>query len=428
MNTRHVTIALMLLGLAIPAFAAEQGHDWPQWRGPERNGKSSETGLISNWEEQQPKLLWMAEGLGKGFASVSIVGDDLYTTGNFDDGQAVVCFDLKSKKVAWKELVTSEVPKHGYPGSRCTPTVDGDDLYVEMSDGTVARLNRKSGKVIWKRSLREDYKAKMPSWGFAESPLIDGDKLVVGAGSKEALLVCLDKKTGKEIWATPRGDADLGSRGGDEAGYSSTLVCNAAGRKQYVKLIGRGLIGVDADTGELLWSYNAVANGTANIPDPIIDGDYIFASTGYQTGAGLVHLVNKDGKIEAEEVYFLEPNVFQNHHGGMIKVGDYIYAGTKHNNGFPTCVEMKTGKIQWGGDFRPEGKGSAAILYADGNIIFRYQSGLLALIEANPEKHVLKGTLKPEYQEAQSWAHPVIVNGKLYLREQDKLMCYDLHR
>ncbi|WP_233216249.1 PQQ-binding-like beta-propeller repeat protein [Blastopirellula marina] len=368
----------------------------------------------------------MGEGLGQGYASVSIVGDRLYTTGNFDDGQAVVCFDLKKKKVAWKTILTTQVPEHGYPGSRCTPTIDGRDLYAEMSDGTIARLDRMSGKVYWKKSLMDEYGAAKPQWGFAESPLIDGDRLICGAGSSKALLVCLNKKSGKEIWITPRGDDDLGDKGKDEAGYSSTLVCNAAGKKQYVKLIGRGVIGVDAADGKLLWSYNHVANNTANIPDPIIDGDYIFASTGYGTGAALLHVMDVGGEIKAEEVYFLNANVFQNHHGGMIQVGDYIYAGTKHNQGFPTCVEVKTGEIQWGGDIRPVGNGSAAVTYADGNLIFRYQDGTLALIEANPKEYVLKGTFKPEYQERESWSHPVVLNGKLYLREQDKLMCYDL--
>ncbi|RCS46135.1 polyvinylalcohol dehydrogenase [Bremerella cremea] len=426
MRTRVLTIVLVCIGWAIPSFAAEKDANWPQWRGPDRDGKSTETGLLASWEEKQPELLWMGEGLGQGYASVSIVGDNLYTTGNFDDGQAVVCFDLKRKKVAWKQFLTSQVPEHGYSGSRCTPTVDGNDLYVEMSDGTIARLNRMNGKVYWKKNLMEEYGASKPQWGFAESPLIDGDRLICGAGSAKALLVCLAKKSGKEIWSTPGAEADLGGKGKDEAGYSSTLVCNAAGKKQYVKLIGRGVIGVDAANGKLLWSYNPVANDTANIPDPIISGDYIFTSTGYGTGAALLHLTNNGGEINAEEVYFLNANEFQNHHGGMIQVGDYIYAGTKHNKGFPTCVEMKTGEIQWGGDIRPVGSGSAAVTYADGNLIFRYQDGTLALIEANPKEYVLKGSFKPEYQERESWSHPVVANGKLYLREQDKLMCYDL--
>lgn len=426
MSIRHLASLLLLLTFSLSVVPTANGDDWPQWRGPNRDGKSTETGLLDSWKEEKPELLWMAEGLGNGYASMSVVGNLLYTTGNFDDGQAVVAFNLNTRKVAWKQNVTSKVPEHGYTGSRCTPTVDGNDLYVVMSDGTVARLNRRTGKIIWKGNLQEAYGASLPTWGFAESPLVDGDKLICGAGSSKALLVCLDKKTGKEIWVTPRGDVELGGKGKDEAGYSSTLVCNAAGKKQYVKLIGRGLIGVDADNGKLLWSYNPVANDVANIPDPVIDGDYIFTSTGYGTGAALLHIVNRDGEIEANEVYFLDANDFQNHHGGMIQVGDYIYAGTKHNNGFPTCVEMKTGKIQWGGDFRGEGKGSAAVTFADGNLIFRYQDGTLALVEANPKEYVLKGSFKPEYQERESWSHPVVLNGKLYLREQNKLMCYDL--
>ncbi|PQO31009.1 polyvinylalcohol dehydrogenase [Bremerella cremea] len=425
-RTSLLAFSLLCVGFAVPTHAAESSKDWPQWRGPNRDGKSSETGLLASWEEKKPKLLWMGEGLGQGYASVSIVGDKLYTTGNFDDGQAVVCFDLSQQQVAWKQNLTSSVPEHGYTGSRCTPTIDGEDLYAEMSDGTIGRLDRESGKVYWKKNLTEEYGASKPHWGFAESPLVDGERLICGAGSKEALLVCLNKKTGEEIWVTPLGESDLGEKGKDEAGYSSTLVCNAAGKKQYVKLIGRGVVGVDAENGKLLWSYNHVANNTANIPDPIIDGDYVFTSTGYGTGAALLHLTNDGGDINAEEVYFLNANIFQNHHGGMIKVGDYIYAGTKHNKGFPTCVEMKSGEIQWGGDIRPEGKGSAAVTYADGNLIFRYQDGTLALIEANPKEYVLKGTFKPEYQERESWSHPVVLDGKLYLREQDKLMCYDL--
>ncbi len=419
---------LLLVASTLPCWSAEGDPAWPQWRGPERNGKSPAKGLLKDWSQKQPQLLWMGEGLGNGYASVSIAGDRLYTTGNFSDGQAVVAFDLKDKKVAWKETLTPQVPEHGYPGSRCTPTIDGDDLYVVMSEGTVARLERSSGKVVWKRNLQEEWGAPLPIWGFAESPLIDGDRLICGAGSSEALLVCLDKKTGEEIWSTPREGTNLGSRGKDEAGYSSTLISIGAGRKQYVKLLGRGLIGVDAETGKLLWHYNQIANDVANIPDPIISGDYIFTSTGYQTGAALVQLKRDRDGVRAEEVYFLDSKDFQNHHGGMVLVDGFVYAGTKHNNGFPTCVELKTGKIRWGGDQRPPGRGSAAVLYADGNLIFRYQSGEVALIEATPRAYRLKGTFIPEHQEKESWSHPVVVDGLLYLREQDKLMCYDVRR
>ncbi len=181
-----------------------------------------------------------------------------------------------------------------------------------------------------------------------------------------------------------------------------------------------------ASDGRFLWGYNKVANGTANIPKPIITGDHVFCSTGYGTGAGLVKL-SKDGDgVKAEEVYFLSGKTFQNHHGGMIQIGDYVYSGAQHNNGFPACLELATGKIVWGGKLRGPGEGSAAIVYADGHLVFRYQNGVLALIEATPTEYRLKGSFKPAYQQGKSWAHPVIANGKLYLREQDKLMCYDV--
>lgn len=422
-------LALGWCAMLFPMVSAlAETKDWPQWRGPERDGKSASTGINTDWESKPPKLLWMAEGLGKGYASVSIADDTLYTTGNFSEfGQAVVAMDLKEKKVLWQQLITDAIPKHGYEGSRCTPTIDGDRLYVVMSDGTVACLKRAGGEILWKRSLQEDWDGNKPQWGFAESPLVDGDNVIVAPGSKGSLLVALDKMTGDQEWVT-EADVDLGARGKDEAGYSSTLIGNGLGVKQYVKLIGRGVIGVDAESGKLLWHYNGIANDVANIPDPIIDGDHIFTSTGYQTGAALLQLKRDGDGMKAEEVYFIAPNIFQNHHGGMVKVGDVIYAGTKHGQGFPTCIDMKSGKILWGGDIRGVGKGSAALMYVDGHLIFRYESGELALVEATPEEYRLKGSLKPEYQEDKSWAHPVVLDGLLYLREQDKLMCYDLRK
>ncbi|WP_237564925.1 PQQ-binding-like beta-propeller repeat protein [Blastopirellula marina] len=425
MKSVHMVAFAAVAILGSSAIAAKPDDaNWLQWRGPQREGKSTSTGLLKDWDAQPPKLLGMVEGLGGGYASVSIVDGMLYTTGNFDDAQGVVAVDLATNQVAWKTPVTAEIPKHGYGGSRSTPTIDGDDLYVVLSDGTVACLDRMSGKVVWTRSFEKEYGAKRPNWGFAESPLVDGNLLICTPGSDQALLLALNKKTGKEVWATK--DAKLGDKGKGEAGYSSIVIGNGAGVKQYVQMTGRGLVAVRAKDGKFLYNYNPVANDVAVIPTPIVDGDYVFVSSGYQTGAGLVKLSKTRDGVSAEEVYFLEPKTFQNHHGGMVKLGDYIYAGTKHNEGFPICIEMKTGEVQWGGDKRGEGKGSAAVLYADGNFIFRYQSGEIVLVEATPKEYVLKGKFMPEYQERESWSHPVVVDGKLYLREQDKLMIYDL--
>ncbi|MGY8768210.1 MAG: PQQ-binding-like beta-propeller repeat protein [Pirellulales bacterium] len=429
MNLRAITLSMFFAMTAIACFAAKPGENsWSQWRGPLRDGKSTSTGLLQNWENQQPKALWSVDGLGQGYASVSIADGMLYTTGNIkEEGQGVVAVDLKTKQVAWNKVLTDTIPKHGYKGSRCTPTIDGDRLYVVLSDGTVACLSTKNGNVHWKHNFQEDWKGKKPNWGFAESPLVDGDKLVCTPGAKGAMIVALNKMTGEEIWATDV-DVDLGEKGKDEAGYSSIVISHGAGVRQYVQLVGKGVIGVDTETGKFLWHYNDVANKTANISTCIIDGDYVFASTGYKTGSCLIKLTKSRTGVNAEEVYFIDFRTMENHHGGMIQIGDYVYAGAKHGNGFPICIEMKTGKVAWGGDIRGEGKGSAAITYADGNLIFRYQSGEVVLIEATPEEYRMKGKFMPEYQEKESWAHPVVLDGLLYLREQDKLMVYDLKK
>jgi outer membrane protein assembly factor BamB len=422
----QLMLAVFLLSSS-ELLAAEKktaGGDWPQWRGPERNGLSTETGLNTDWEARPPKLLWTAEGLGEGYASVAVSGGRIYTTGNLETGQGVVAIDVKSGEKVWSQPFTESVPQHSYTGSRCTPTVDGDMLYVVSSEGTIACLNSKDGTIVWRRHFKDDWKGRMMSgWGFSESPLVDGDRLICTPGGDDAMIVALNKKTGEEIWrsAVP----NIGGKGNDGAGYGSIVISEAAGVKQYVQMIGRGVIAVRADNGMFLWGYNPVANGTANIPTPIISGDFVFCSTGYGTGAALLQIAQDGDSLIAEEIYFLPAKTFENHHGGMVLVGDHIYCGHKHNNGFPVCLDMKMGEVVWGGERGP-GSGSAAVTYYDGHLVFRYQSGDVALIEASPEGMKLKGVFKADFVQSPSWAHPVVAGGRLYLREQDKLMCYDL--
>jgi hypothetical protein len=421
MSVRLALLTLFAIASLTPLFAA----DWPQWRGPDRTGVSKETGINHDWDVKKPTLLWMAEGAGAGYAGVSVVGGQIFTTGNFEKGQGVACFSIGGK-LDWKTPVTDNVPKHGYEGSRCTPTVDGDRLYAIFSDGTVACL-KTDGNIVWKRNFK-DWKGRMMSgWGFSESPLVDGPWMLCTPGGPEAMVVALDKLTGEEVWrsAVPK----LGKKGNEGAGYSSLVISNACGVKQYVQLGGSGTFGLRASDGKFLWGYNQVANNTANIPTPVVTGDYVFTSSGYgEGGSALLKLKKTEEGVEAEEVYWLPANKLQNHHGGMLLQGDYIYFGAKHDNGFPVCVDFKNADepIKWGGDKRGPGSGSAAVVLVDGHIIFRYQNGIVALVEATPEGYHLKGSFKPEYQERESWAHPVVSDGKLYLREQNKLMCYDL--
>jgi outer membrane protein assembly factor BamB len=400
--------------------------EWPQWRGPNRDGRLVQPSLELNWKQRQPSHLWTIDGMGEGYASVSVVDGRLYTTGNFPDGQGVVCVDLASRERMWATRLTDQPPRHSYPGSRCTPTIDGEFCYAITSDGQIACLKIADGDVVWKREMRgREWRGRMMSgWGYSESPLVDGDRVLCTPGGDNAMIVALDKRTGEEIWrsAVPK----LGENGKDGAGYSSIVISEGAGVKQYVQVIGRGVIGVRAEDGQFLWGYNRVANGTANIPTPICTGDYVFASTGYGAGAVLLKLSRRGDGVRAEEQYFLDGGTFQNHHGGMILDGEYVYTGHRHGRGFPICLHLPTGEIRWGGDIRPEGSGSAAITQVNDQIIFRYQDGKVVLIGATPDGYRLNGQFMPEYQEKQSWAHPVVVGDKLYLREQDKLMCYQL--
>jgi outer membrane protein assembly factor BamB len=432
-------LALSLLGNGMTASAGS----WPSWRGPNRDGISPEKGLLDSWSDQGPPLKWKAKGLGKGYSSVSIDGGRIYTMGAAatpKKGGAgprkiggrgrggrgvgstgdchVIALDLNTGKTIWSTAVAKGDPN-------CTPTIDGDRVYALGRNGELACLDTSDGKLIWTKDLTRDFGGKMMSgWGYSESPLVDGDKLLCTPGAPDAMIVALDKKTGDTIWRGAAPD-DLGSNGADGAGYASIVISHGAGVKQYVQLVGRGIVSFRAEDGKFLWNYNRVANQVANIPTPLVEGDYVFASTGYQAGAALLELRKEGDGVAAKEVYFLPGNKVQNHHGGMVLVGDYVYMGNGHNNGFPLCLELKTGKVMWKGG-RGAGTGSAAVLEADGELYFRYQDGVMALVEANPEKYVLKGKFNLATHNGESWPHPVIVDHCLYVRDQDALLCYDI--
>ncbi len=418
-----VVFALCLIGLSYQSTA--KAVDWPQWRGPNRDGVCTETGLLRNWPEGGPKLLWELTGLGKGYSSLAIVDGRFYTMGDVRIGsekvQCVLAYDLSTRKRLWAAEVG---PTHS-DGPRCTPTVDDGLIYAVGTAGDVVCIDADTGKVRWSKNLQADLGGKNPGWKYSESPLVDGDKLLCTPGGRNAVIAALNKKTGELIWKSSM--PDIGRKGKDEAGYSSIVVTNTGGIRQYVQLTNKGLIGVDAKDGRFLWGYNKIANRTANISTPVVHGDYIFCSTAYRTGSALLKLAVAGNSVEAKEIYFLDARTFQNHHGGFVRIGNYIYGGHDHGKGKPTCIEMKTGKIIWQED--QPGGGSAAVLYADGHLYFRYQDNVLALIEANPHSYNIKSTFKLPKRQGMSdaaWAHLVIVDGRLYVRHADVLMVYDV--
>jgi outer membrane protein assembly factor BamB len=418
---------LTLIAVCLCVSAVSAG-DWPQWRGPARNGKSPETGLLQSWPEGGPPLAWRAKGLGSGFSSVAVAGERIYTMGDLGDAQYAIALERDGGAIVWKTKI-GPAWEHKYLGPRSTPTIDGDRVYLVTTEGDLFCLDAASGKTHWSRNLPKDFGGTMMKaqgtyeWKFSESPLVDGDRVIATPGSKDATLVALNKKTGEEIWRAAM--PELGESGADGAAYSSVVISEAGGVRQYVQFVGRGVIGVEAETGRFLWGYNRVANNVANIATPIVHGDQIFASSGYETGSALLKLASTGEGITAEEVYFLDAKTMQNHHGGLILHDGYVYTGTGHNKGFPLSVRMATGEVAWG-PVRNEGTASAAIAYADGRLYFRYQDGLMVLVEATPEEYREHGSFMIPDVERQSWPHPVIAGGKLYLREQDNLFCYDL--
>lgn len=422
-----------MLGLALffLSISVVQAEDSSQFRGNNRDGKTSENGLWTNIAKKAPELAWMGAGIGKGYASVSVVGDRVYASGNTGSGQAVFALSAKDGKILWSTPITSDDPKHDYDGSRTTPTVDGDRLYVVASSGKIVCLQCADGEQLWSRDFSQWGGAMMTGWGFSESPLVDGDRVVCTPGGPKGMVVALNKVTGETVWSATLPDyGDEKARNGqslhDGAGYASIVISNGGGVKQYVQLVGRGVIGVRASDGKLLWRYSGVANGVANIPTVLIDKEHVFCSTAYGTGSALLKLTaaGKDN-VEMTEVYQLKASEMQSKHGGMVLVNGYVYCGHGDGQGLPICVKLDDGSIAWGPERAP-GKGESSITYADGAIVFRRQSGEVNIIEANPKKYKLIASFKPEFQEGSSWAYPVIAGGKLYLREQDRLMCYRL--
>jgi len=417
MNTHWVLP--ILVGFGLFSLAA-RGGDWPQWRGPRRDGISQEIGLLKEWPKDGPKLLWQLNDIGEGYATPAVVGSRLYLLSNRGmDNEFVQALSVQDGKPVWTTRlggVGNANQQPPYPMARSTPTTDGDMLYAQSSDGDLACLETKTGKVVWQKSLRNDFGGRPGTWAYAESPLIDGDVLVATPGGSEATLVALDKKTGSVIWksAVP---------GGDRAAYASAIVVEAAGRKQYVQFLDKGVVGVDAKTGAFLWRYDKTSGGPANIPTPVARGSYVYSSNARRFGGGLVQLIPAGAGVAAEQVY-LERDA-PNSLGGQVLIGDYLY-GTNPKG--LVAAEYATGKIRW----QAEGMGPGAVLFAEGRLYVHGENGNVALVEATPDEYREKGRFTPQDQpkhrdqRESAWAYPVVANGRLYIRDLGTLWCYDV--
>jgi outer membrane protein assembly factor BamB len=395
-----------------------QGGDWPQWRGPNRDGISKESSLLKEWPKEGPKLLWQVKGLGSGYSTPSVANDRLYIVTNEGlDDEFVKCLSTTDGRQLWSTRigkVGEPNQRPSYPGARSTPTVDGDSLFVLSSDGDIACIEAANGKIRWQKNVRSEFGGKPGRWAYSESPLVDGDHVICTPGGESATLLALNKKSGDVVWksAVP---------GGDGAGYASIVTGNIAGRKQYVQFVEKGLVGVDAKDGAFLWRYDRVGQGSpANIPTPVVFEDYVFAGAN-RTGGALVKITEKSGKFNADEIYFASK--MPTGIGGVVKVGRELY-GTSGRA--MLCLDFLTGQIRW-----EEGAiGAASSLFADGRIYLHGENGEVALVEATPEGYREKGKFTPpdmpERGQSKSWAYPVLANGRLYIHELGTIWCYDV--
>ena len=402
-------IAGSVVCAVVTVAAQAPSTDWPQWRGPERNGVSRETGLLREWPQSGPAVVWSASQLGAGYGSVAVAGSRVFVQGMKNRQSVVTSLDRAAGKAAWSVALGSAQENDRGSGPRSTPTIDGDRVYVLTENGDLVCLLVADGTVVWRRNILREFNGRNINWLVSESPLIDGDRIIVSPGGRNAGMVALDKMTGTTVWVSK----ELS----DEAGYASSVVADVQGVRTILTLTGNAGIGVRATDGKVMWRYGNVANNTANITTPIYSNGKVFFTSAYGTGGVLLGLRATGQDVSAQEIYFTRN--MQNHHGGVVLVDGYLYG---FNNSILTCLEFETGKVMWRD--RSVGKGSVA--YADGHLYVLSEDNVVGLVEASPKGYRETGRFSIADQGWPSWAHPVISGGRLFVRNQNVLASYDV--
>ena len=402
-NTRVLLPAILLLALAQQALA-QSAVNWPQWRGPNRDGISKETGLLKQWPAEGPPLVWKASGAGGGYSSFSVANGKLYTMGLRGDREYVIAFDVATGKEAWSTPHGGAFRNDRGDGPRGTPTVDGDRVYALGGSGDLTVLDARTGKIAWSKNVLREFGGSNITWGISESPLVLGDKVLVNAGGPGASIVALNKANGALIWKSQS----------DKAGYSSAIPVELNGTTQVVFFTAERAVGLDAKDGRLLWEYGKPANQVANVATPIARANRVFISSDYGTGGGVVE-IKADNK--AQEIWFTKD--MRNHHSSSVLIGDYLYG---FSSAILTAIRFDTGEIAW----RDRSVGKGSLVFADGNLYCFSENGVVGLVEATPTGYKEKGRFRLAQGNLPTWTHPVVVGGRLYLRDQDTIYAYDV--
>jgi outer membrane protein assembly factor BamB len=370
---------------------------------------SSDTGLLKKWPAGGPRAMWSVASLGVGYGSVAIKGDQIFVQGARDNQSILYVLSRANGQGLWSKALGPAATNDRGSGPRGTPTVDGDRVYVLTESGQLACLRIQDGTEVWRRDILRDFNGRQIHWLISESPLVDGDKVIVTPGGPRAGMVALDKASGKTIWTSEQLS--------DEAGYASPIAADVQGVRVYMTLTSDAGIGVRASDGKLMWRFQPVANGTANITTPVFSDNKVFYTSAYGTGAALLGLTSQGGEVRAQQIYFTRE--MQNHHGGVVLVNGYLYG---FHNSILTCLEFATGKVQW----RDRSVGKGSLTYADGNLYLLSENNVVGLAAASPAGYEELGRFGIADQGLPSWAHPVVSGGVLYIRNQRTLTAYDV--
>ena len=394
--------------LSLPQVVLNRGlDDWPQWRGRNRDGISAEKGLLKTWPQGGPPRAWQVQGAGEGYSSFAVAQGKLYTLGARSGVEYVMAFDANSGKKLWETPHGSRFSNDQGDGSRSTPVVDGSQVYSLGASGDLSSVDAATGKLIWKKNVLQQFGGGNIQWGLSESPLVLSDRILVNAGARGASIVALKKTDGATLWQS----------GNEEAGYSSAVLHTVGGVPQAIYFTAQRAVGVDVRDGRQLWSYDKVANRTANIATPIVRGNRVFLSSDYGTGAALLELTPAGGSIKAREVYFT--NEMRNHHASSVLIGEHLYG---FSSAILTAMKFDTGEVAW----RDRSVGKGAVVFADERLYLMSERGVVGLAEANPQGYREHGRFELHIGSRPSWSHPVVANGKLYLRDQDTIYAYDV--
>lgn len=393
---------LLPVVLLSPALA-----QWNQWLGPNRDGKSPETGLLREWPDGGPDRVWQIESLGAGYSSLAVAEGRIFTQGLKNGKQVLMALDTRTGETVWETAHGRKYSNGRGDGPRGTPTVDGNRVYALGGDGNLICADTATGAGIWQKHLLKAYGGRNIRWGISESPLVDGDRVIVNAGGRGASIVALNKDTGAEIWKTQS----------DEAGYSSAVAVEIGGVRHYIVFTGEAAVGVLAENGELLWRYDPVSNSTANIATPVVRDNYVFLSSSYGTGCALLRLERTGGSISASEVYFNRD--MRNHYSSSILIDGFLYGFSSR---ILTAMNFETGEVAW----RDRAVGKGQIIYADGRLYILGEDRAVALVEPDPAAYREVSRFEIGAGDYPTWTLPVITDGRLYLRDQNRLYAFNV--